>query len=55
MIYEVRTYDLIVGGVPDTLKAFATCMEKRQNSLPSPRAMVYGSGTLEPNHSYLEV
>ena len=30
MIYEVRTYDLIVRGVPDTLKAFAECIEKRQ-------------------------
>ena len=34
MIYEVRTYDLIVGGVPDTLKAFATCIEKRQSLSP---------------------
>ena len=34
MIYEVRTYDLIVGGVPDTLKAFANCIEERQNLSP---------------------
>ncbi len=34
MIYEIRTYDLIVRGVPDTLKAFAACIEKRQELSP---------------------
>ena len=34
MIYEVRTYDLIVRGVPDTIKAFADCIEERQKLSP---------------------
>jgi len=34
MIYEIRTYDLIVRGVPDTIKAFADVIEERQKLSP---------------------
>ena len=53
MIYEVRTYDLKPGAVPQAEEAFAEALPYREKFSPIARLLAHRDWTTEPDHPRL--